>query len=77
MVPGCWVVPFDKMPSLLKPFPDELRAAYVVSKRMTPKNDEPDCITDGRLSSHRCTRILGIFFQKLRLVGHPTDTLGA
>jgi hypothetical protein len=35
---------FDKVPSLLKPFPAELMAAHEISKRINnPKYDAPDC----------------------------------
>lgn len=40
----CSATPFDKVQSLLKPFPAELMAAHKVSKRMNnPKYDAPDC----------------------------------
>jgi putative SOS response-associated peptidase YedK len=40
----CAATPFDKMQSLLKPFPAELMAAHEVSKRINnPKYDAPDC----------------------------------
>lgn len=40
----CSASPFDKVHSLLKPFPADLMAAHEVSKRMNnPKYDAPDC----------------------------------
>ncbi|HYA30023.1 MAG TPA: SOS response-associated peptidase [Acidobacteriota bacterium] len=40
----CSANPFDKVQSLLKPFPSDLMAAHEVSKRMNnPKYDAPDC----------------------------------
>ena len=40
----CAATPFDKVQSLLKPFPAELMAAHEVSKRVNnPKYDAPDC----------------------------------
>ena len=40
----CTATPFDKVQSLLKPFPADLMAACEVSKRMNnPKYDAPDC----------------------------------
>jgi len=40
----CSATPFDKLQSLLKPFPADLMAAHEVSERMNnPKYDAPDC----------------------------------
>lgn len=40
----CPATPFEKVQSLLKPFPSDLMAAHEVSKRMNnPKYDAPDC----------------------------------
>lgn len=41
----CSAAPFDKVQSLLKPFPADLMAAHEISKRINnPKYDEPDCV---------------------------------
>lgn len=40
----CSDTPFDKLQSLLKPFPSDLMAAHEISKRINnPKYDAPDC----------------------------------
>ena len=37
---------FDKVQSLLKPFPSDLMTAHEISKRINnPKYDAPDCVT--------------------------------
>ena len=40
----CSAAPFDKVQSLLKPFPADQMAAHEISKRVNnPKYDAPDC----------------------------------
>ena len=41
----CQATPFEKVQSLLRPFPSDLMAAHEISKRINnPKYDAPDCI---------------------------------
>jgi putative SOS response-associated peptidase YedK len=41
----CTTNAFDKVRSIVKPFPSELMAAHEISKRINnPKYDAPDCI---------------------------------